>query len=110
MMPYAPYRMYDMERIKSPAEIRCADEQAGRLASSVSSLFRVGRSGVYRAHDHLPRTLRADGRGVPACGRERVGSVARGGADFGEDFARVVLDGVGPKEPVLPSCGFDSRQ
>ena len=40
MMPYNSYRLYQIERAKSPAEIRHADEQAGRLASAASSVFR----------------------------------------------------------------------
>jgi hypothetical protein len=40
MMPYDTYQLYQVERAKSPAEIRHADEQAGRLASAASSLFR----------------------------------------------------------------------
>jgi len=40
MMPYDTYRLYQIERAKSPAEIRRADEQAARLASAASSLFR----------------------------------------------------------------------
>ncbi len=40
MMPYSSYRLYQIERAKSPAEIRHADEQAGRLASAASSVFR----------------------------------------------------------------------
>ena len=40
MMSYEIYRLYQVERPKSPAEIRRADEQAGRLASDASSLFR----------------------------------------------------------------------
>lgn len=40
MMPYNSYRLYQIERAKSPAEIRRADEQAARLASAASSLFR----------------------------------------------------------------------
>jgi hypothetical protein len=40
MMPYDNYRMYQIERAKSPAEVRRADEQAGRLASAASSLLR----------------------------------------------------------------------
>jgi hypothetical protein len=40
MMPYNSYRLYQIERAKSPAEVRRADEQAGRLASAASSLFR----------------------------------------------------------------------
>ena len=40
MLPYDTYRIYQIERGKSPAEVRRADEQAARLASAVSSLFR----------------------------------------------------------------------
>jgi hypothetical protein len=40
MMPYSSYRLYEIERAKSPAEIRRADQQAGHLAAAVSSLFR----------------------------------------------------------------------
>jgi hypothetical protein len=40
MIPYNSYRLYQIERIKSPAEIRNADEQAARLASAASSVFR----------------------------------------------------------------------
>jgi hypothetical protein len=39
MLPYDTYRLYQIERAKSPAEIRHADEQAARLASTASSLF-----------------------------------------------------------------------
>jgi len=40
MMPYDTYRIYQIERAKSPAEVRRADQQAARLASAVSSLLR----------------------------------------------------------------------
>jgi hypothetical protein len=40
MMPYDTYRTYQIERAKSPAEVRRADEQAARLASAVASLVR----------------------------------------------------------------------
>ena len=40
MTPYDTYRLYQIERAKSPAEVRRADEQAGRLASAASSLLR----------------------------------------------------------------------
>jgi hypothetical protein len=53
MMPYDSYRLYQTERAKSPAEIRRADEQAGRLASAVSSLFGTGRSRKHAACGQL---------------------------------------------------------
>ena len=40
-MPYDTYQLYQIERAKSPAEVRRADEQAARLASAASSLFRA---------------------------------------------------------------------
>jgi hypothetical protein len=40
MMPYDSYRIYQIERAKSPAEVRHADQQAARLASAVSSPLR----------------------------------------------------------------------
>ncbi len=39
MVPYDTYRIYQIERAKSLAEVRRADEQAARFASAVSSLF-----------------------------------------------------------------------
>jgi hypothetical protein len=40
MMPYDTYRLYQVERAKSPAEVQRADEQAAQPASAVSSLLR----------------------------------------------------------------------
>jgi hypothetical protein len=37
-MPYDTYRLHQIERAKTPAEVRRADEQAARVASAVSSL------------------------------------------------------------------------
>jgi hypothetical protein len=58
MMPYDTYRLYQAERVKSPAELQCAGEQAARLASAVSSLFRA-----------ITRPVRAAGGPHPAAGR-----------------------------------------
>ena len=33
-MPYDTYRLHQIERVKSPAEVRRADEQAARLAAA----------------------------------------------------------------------------
>jgi len=55
MMPYDSYRTYQIERAKSPAEVRRADEQAARLASAVASLVRG-----------LTRPVRAVRRSFPA--------------------------------------------
>jgi hypothetical protein len=40
MLPYETYRIYQIQRAKSPAEVLRTDEQAARLASAVSALFR----------------------------------------------------------------------
>ena len=41
MMPYDAYRLYQIQRTKSSAEIRRADEQAARIASVLAALFEV---------------------------------------------------------------------
>ena len=40
MMPSDSYRLYQVERVMSAAEVRRADEQAGRLAAAVGRLVR----------------------------------------------------------------------
>jgi hypothetical protein len=40
MMPYDSYRLYEVERVKSRAEVQYADQQAARLAGAISSLLR----------------------------------------------------------------------
>jgi hypothetical protein len=40
MMPYDSYRLYQADRVKRPAEIRYADEQAAQVASAVLWLAR----------------------------------------------------------------------
>jgi hypothetical protein len=39
--PYDAYRLYQIQRTKSSAEIRHADEQAARIASALAALFDV---------------------------------------------------------------------
>ena len=39
MMPYQSYQIYEIERPKSAAEIRRADEQLGHMAENVSWLW-----------------------------------------------------------------------
>jgi len=58
MMPYDTYRLYQIERAKSPAEVWHADQQAARFARARSSLFR-----------HVMRPVRAARRPLPAAGR-----------------------------------------
>lgn len=40
MMPYQTYQLYQIERPKSAAEIRRADERAGRTAAAVAGIVR----------------------------------------------------------------------
>jgi hypothetical protein len=51
MMPYPFFQLYQIERPKSAAEIRSADEQAGKAAASISLLWhRASKpTGVARA-------------------------------------------------------------
>jgi hypothetical protein len=41
MMPIDTYRLYQLERTKSPREIQCADRQAARFAGALSGPFRA---------------------------------------------------------------------
>jgi hypothetical protein len=61
MMPYETYRLYHVERGRNAAEVRRADEQAARLASAVSSRFRV----LTRPRRAMPRLGLARTRGLP---------------------------------------------
>ena len=38
-MPYDTYRLYQIQRTKSSAETRHADEQAARIVSALTALF-----------------------------------------------------------------------
>ena len=40
MMPYEPYKLYQIERPKTATEIRLADERTGQLAAAAAGLFR----------------------------------------------------------------------
>jgi len=60
-MPYDTYRLHQVERVKSPAEVRCADEQAARVASAVSSLWR----GITRPVRAVRRPSPAKAAGLP---------------------------------------------
>jgi hypothetical protein len=58
-MPYESYRLYQTRRPKSHTEVLRADEQAARLASAISSLFRgITRAGRTRPRPY-PRPQRA---------------------------------------------------
>ena len=61
MTPYDTYRIYQIERAKSLAEVRRADEQAARFASAVSSLF----GGITRPVRAIWRLHPAGSPGLP---------------------------------------------
>jgi hypothetical protein len=58
-MPYDTYRVHQIERAKSPAEVRRADEQAARLAAAASSLFRDITRALRAMRRPYPRPQRA---------------------------------------------------
>jgi hypothetical protein len=60
-MPYDTYRLHQIERAKSTAEARHADEQAARIASAVSSLLR----GITRPARVVRRPFPAAAPGLP---------------------------------------------
>jgi len=51
-MSYDAYRLYHIERVMGPGEVMRASEQAARLASAVSSLFRGIARPVRTARRH----------------------------------------------------------
>ena len=59
MIPYDTYRLYQIERAKSPAEVQRADEQAARLISAISSLLRSLTQPVRAMRRPNPRPLRS---------------------------------------------------
>ena len=85
-MPYDTYRLYQIERAKSPVEVQRADEQAARLISAVSSRLRGLTRPVRAIRRPYPRPLRSaypaqyGGAAGPATGFQgRTRRVAAGG-------------------------------
>jgi hypothetical protein len=66
MMPYDTYRLYRIERVPGDADIRHADEQAGRLAAAVSSLVRGLTRRVPAARTPYPAGARTRPRALSA--------------------------------------------
>jgi hypothetical protein len=64
MTPYDTYRIHQIERAKSSAEVRRADAQAAQVASAVSSLFR-GLMRPVRAMRAVRRPSPAAAPGLP---------------------------------------------
>ena len=96
-MPYDTYRLYQIERAKSPAEVQYADEQAARLISAVSSLLRGLTRPVRAIRRPYPRPLRPS---YPAqCGARPAQQ------DTGDPFARRSLWPSEPlPQPASPRC------
>jgi len=65
MMPSDSYRLYQVERVMSAAEVRRADEQAGRLAAAVGRLVR-GITRPVRSAPTMTRVARTAEPGRPA--------------------------------------------
>lgn len=79
-MPYETYRLYQVERAKSPAEVQRADEQAARLISAVSSLLRRLTRPVRAIRRPYPRPLhwaRPAERGARPAQQHTGGRLAR---------------------------------
>ena len=74
MMPYQAYLLYQVERSKSPADIRRIDEQLGRAAESRSRLWRRAAKpiGILRAPHREQRPARLTSRQLPTHGRARA--------------------------------------
>ncbi len=69
MMPYDTYRLYEIERPKSIAEIRYADERAGRLAAAAGRMLRRLTDAARPAHSRQRAMARPV---VPACRSDRM--------------------------------------
>ena len=97
MTPYDTYRLYQIERAKSPAEVQSADEQAARLISAISSLLRGLTRPVRAIRRQYPRPLRS---AYPA---QRGARPAQ--QDTGDRLARRSLwPSEPPPQPASPPC------
>lgn len=54
MMPYDTYRLYQIERVKSPRQIRYADQREAQLVSAVSRLLRAITQIARRPYPPVP--------------------------------------------------------
>jgi hypothetical protein len=66
MMPYDTYRLYQLERTKSPREIQRADRQAAQFASALSGPFRAIARALWAVRKPYPASR---SRGASAWGR-----------------------------------------
>jgi hypothetical protein len=61
MMPYQTYQLYAIERPKSAAELRRADERAGRTAAAIAGVLRRLTVAQRLQRAQRDRSLLADG-------------------------------------------------
>ena len=67
MMPYQAYQLYQIERPKSAAEIRIADERTGRTAEALARMLRRLAPAASRPGDRA-----TDHRLAPPCAYGRM--------------------------------------
>ena len=77
-MPYDTYRLYQIQRAKSPAEVQRSDEQAARLISAVSSLLRGLTRPMRAIRRPYPRPLRSAQHGARPAQQDTGNRLARG--------------------------------
>jgi hypothetical protein len=63
VIPYHSYQLYQIDRPKSPAEIRYADVQAGRLSATIADLLR----GVARPVRAIRRPEPVTSQAIASC-------------------------------------------
>ena len=80
MMPYDTYRLYQLERTKSPREIRCADRQAAQFASALSGPFRAIARALRAVREPYPasRSRGASSWAEPAVCRTTMAGIREG--------------------------------
>lgn len=79
-MMYDPYRLYQAERPKSPAEVQYADEQLGRVAAAASRVFHdmARRAWARRRRYPSPGRGGAPCPAEPACRRVSMNGAMEG--------------------------------
>ncbi len=80
MMPYDTYRLYQVERAKSPREIQRADRQAAQFASAMSGLLRAIARAPWAARRPYPAAARhgASSPAEPAACRATMAGAIEG--------------------------------
>jgi hypothetical protein len=80
MMPYDTYRLYQLERTKSPREIQRADRQAAQFASALSGPFRAIARALWAVRKPYPasRSRGASAWAEPVGCRTTMGGIREG--------------------------------